>query len=1109
MGIQGLQEFVEQHCPGAVVPVELQRLARGSLVGAGRNRPPQCPLRLVIDAENCLPRLYGGYFTDWVSGGQWNQMLLFLSALSRSCAQANIELVVFFNGALEKGRLHEWVKRQANERQSSQHIVAHVQNKGTPPPKVWFIPPVALSHFVRLALLRFRVKVAQSINDHHLEVIRFCKESGFHGLVAQDADYAAFCPPHYFGASSLKLSRNGKNLTASEFLLPEVARALDLPLERFPVFAALLGNHILPDEDLAAFHWNLLGPDHPLSSLKVRAHQLVLPPCDVVVRAASDYLKAVPNINDLDTIARDVFKHSQSQKEEKCERFKRAVQYYLEGYKACPRMFHSASLHGPPAMPGPLSAGPVPLFPASGDGSSVTLPYPVTDTQQAPDTSPLLPTMSREAPPSLEERPFASVENDVTEEDRVRLDSTLSNSIPRDENAYGKHTPLYERSSPIAPSAPPGQSQSPSGVPNMGEDPPSTQSGPSPNTTSSSSSDNGDTAVEEEHVAENHVSEVHHGERQPGWPEKHVELANGAQCRNDLENRRGQLPSHPGIPSLMSTPTRNHMDLTTPPRPQIAVEVIRVAEFRHRNGLMHPHVYQVLTTGELKLSVTIEDEGNPELPPACLLYRSARQYTYGILFSLGELRKRAMRHIPPGAVLERTCVELRLLPPVLIKEWSAYKGKSPQTPELVEALTFREWTCPTLRRLWLGKAMEDKNRRMRAFLACLRSDTPGMVNPAAVPTQHLVLCCVLRYMLQWPGGRILRRQELDAFLAQAVSPLLYKPEQLQELKIDGLDPRGVQLAALFMRGVEMVLFANDACGQPVPWEHCCPWLYFDGKLFQSKLAKAARDRVPLLELCDGQAEQVARLEKMKQSILEGLSLSRPPMPLPPPPMPPPPPYLPPAMMCQYPPQGIYLRPPGGLVPPHMHMRARGVPEREVEWPLHLLAASLMLPYIAAAAPARQGGKLEIAGMVVGQWAGGRRGRGRGLLPPQVVSVGSNMRGRGGRGGGGGRGHHVKMPTFGAKEEQNGSQLHGQAAGDKEAVVPSTDQSAASHGDFTEAKPIKRGDNGGVGTSADQSESALSSAASVCNTSPFLNALSGCAGYVSDVHSANAALDKEE
>ncbi|KAK2502928.1 hypothetical protein MC885_011737, partial [Smutsia gigantea] len=71
--------------------------------------------------------------------------------------------------------------------------------------------------------------------------------------------------------------------------------------------------------------------------------------------------------------------------------------------------------------------------------------------------------------------------------------------------------------------------------------------------------------------------------------------------------------------------------------------------------------------------------------------------------------------------------------------------------------------------------------------------------------------------------------------------------------IEKLDSRGIQLAALFMSGVDTALFANDACGQPVPWEHCCPWIYFDGKLFQSKLIKAGRDRVSLVELCDGQA----------------------------------------------------------------------------------------------------------------------------------------------------------------------------------------------------------------------------------------------------------------
>lgn len=164
-----------------------------------------------------------------------------------------------------------------------------------------------------------------------------------------------------------------------------------------------------------------------------------------------------------------------------------------------------------------------------------------------------------------------------------------------------------------------------------------------------------------------------------------------------------------------------------------------------------------------------------------------------------------------------------------------------------------------------------------------------------------------RYMMQWPGGRILQRHELDAFLAQAVSSQLYEPDQLQELKVtphfitdlfmfafdltsskkscnihthtllmcselssclrcwkicwylcihqvEKVDARGVQLASLFMAGVDTALFINDVCGQPLPWEHCCPWGFFDGKLFQSKLARAARDRAALLDMCEGQVK---------------------------------------------------------------------------------------------------------------------------------------------------------------------------------------------------------------------------------------------------------------
>lgn len=85
-------------------------------------------------------------------------------------------------------------------------------------------------------------------------------------------------------------------------------------------------------------------------------------------------------------------------------------------------------------------------------------------------------------------------------------------------------------------------------------------------------------------------------------------------------------------------------------------------------------------------------------------------------------------------------------------------------------------------------------------------------------------------------------------------------------QIDNLDPRGVQLAALFMSGVDMALFANDACGQPIPWEHCCPWMYFDGKLLQNKLVRASREKAQLIDLCDGQVDSAAPVSRQQNTL---------------------------------------------------------------------------------------------------------------------------------------------------------------------------------------------------------------------------------------------------
>jgi hypothetical protein len=92
-----------------------------------------------------------------------------------------------------------------------------------------------------------------------------------------------------------------------------------------------------------------------------------------------------------------------------------------------------------------------------------------------------------------------------------------------------------------------------------------------------------------------------------------------------------------------------------------------------------------------------------------------------------------------------------------------------------------DWKTPSIERMWLGQQVDDKTRRLRAFLTCMESDTPLMLNTQYVPQQLLILCCVLRYMLRF--GRILQRQELDAFLAMSVSPLLMDVQTMQDLKV--------------------------------------------------------------------------------------------------------------------------------------------------------------------------------------------------------------------------------------------------------------------------------------------------------------------------------------
>jgi len=173
--------------------------------------------------------------------------------------------------------------------------------------------------------------------------------------------------------------------------------------------------------------------------------------------------------------------------------------------------------------------------------------------------------------------------------------------------------------------------------------------------------------------------------------------------------------------------------------------------------------------------------------------------------------------------------------------------------------------------------VEDKQKRLHAFMSIMRCDgtaADALLVHANVPQPMLLMACVLRYLITSSlgvnGSPLIRKPELDAFLVTAFSPELRDDAFLDELVLENVTIRGVRLSVLFMQGIEMAMFANDACGAPIPFQMCLPWLFFDGKLFHANLARVSKAR-NVLDLCGGRIDIMHQVERMRGAIMEGLA----------------------------------------------------------------------------------------------------------------------------------------------------------------------------------------------------------------------------------------------
>lgn len=83
--------------------------------------------------------------------------------------------------------------------------------------------------------------------------------------------------------------------------------------------------------------------------------------------------------------------------------------------------------------------------------------------------------------------------------------------------------------------------------------------------------------------------------------------------------------------------------------------------------------------------------------------------------------------------------------------------------------------------------------------------------------------------------------------------------------------RGIHLSHLFMEGCEMALLANDACGAPIPYMLFCPWLYFNGKVFNYILEQQALGKT-LAEICGFKMDLVFNIDQLRMAILDGIKV---------------------------------------------------------------------------------------------------------------------------------------------------------------------------------------------------------------------------------------------
>ncbi|XP_052606668.1 constitutive coactivator of peroxisome proliferator-activated receptor gamma isoform X1 [Peromyscus californicus insignis] len=245
-------------------------------------------------------------------------------------------------------------------------------------------------------------------------------------------------------------------------------------------------------------------------------------------------------------------------------------------------------------------------------------------------------------------------------------------------------------------------------------------------------------------------------------------------------------------------------------------EILKVAKMNHVHSESYL-VYNIMSSGEIECSNTLEDELDQALPSQAFIYRPVRQRVYWLL--LGDWKDGAST----GPV---------------VKEWFVYPGNPLKQPDLVRPLQMTvQGGTPSLEVLWLSQEPAAQARRLDTLLACFNLSS-SREELQAVESPLRALCCLLIYLFVQVDT--LSLEDLHAFIAQALCLQGKSTSQLMNLQLDYINSRAVQLGSLLVRGLTTLVLVNSACGFPWTTSEFMPWNVFDGKLFHQKYLQSEK-----------------------------------------------------------------------------------------------------------------------------------------------------------------------------------------------------------------------------------------------------------------------------